>query len=172
MKGKLAEYVVSNNPKGASELLTRRYGMKPTRSMRAMVNQMNYIIMTYRERALEDIAEIHPDRVFIAGSKPEIVKEIVERSEVKSNCSGESDCEGCSKLTEKKSGCAGCGGTCGGMSNASGCGCGGKLNADGATSSTPEDVKVPQENNVGKAIVYLSVGLAGAIVAGIIFKSY
>jgi len=199
MKGKLAEYVVRNNPQGASMLLTRTYGMKPTRSMAEMVQQMNYIIMKHRADALRNISEIHPDKELINN-----MSESVEMIAIPSiNTEPVSNCDGCDKLTEKKSACSGCGGTCGGSSNAAGCGCGGSSNASGGkvfsgggmwnpnqpenwvrygssnangepnTSTTTETKPMPpKEDGTGKAITYLAVGVVATIVAGIIFKSY
>jgi hypothetical protein len=201
MRGKLAEYVVMNNPRGASNLLTQYYNMPRTRSMRQMVQQMNYIIKHHRQKALEDIMTIHPDKeIFNLGldapataSAQQVMKEAV--AEPTSSIGG--DCEGCEKL-EKKSNCGGgcsgcsgdcgcgCGGNCKGTSNASGCGCGGATssiagmnyaadgNGDASKSDKSFDTTTPmsKESNVSKAITFLSAGVVGVIVAGIIFKKF
>jgi len=194
MKATLAEYVVTNNPNGASKMLVNRYNMPRTKSMRQMVQQMKYIIQRYRKQALEDIAEVHPDREFMVVETPAIVEEAVTVSEAKSNCNGDTDCEGCSKMAESKSNCGGgCSGAsgnsgcgCGGnTSNASGCGCGGNTSnivgmnyaADGQGApkgDTAIDTTTPmsKESNVSKAVTYLSVGVVGVIIAGIIFKKF
>lgn len=168
MKGKLAEYVVRNNPQGASLLLTQTYGMKPTRSMAQMVQQMNYVILTYREDALRNISEIHPDRELMHRPKPQVMEAVVEEV---------SNCSGCDKIKEEKSNACGCGSA---TSSASGggcsCGgsCGGHSNANGDTTTPTQTTSTPPSNdsNVGKIITYLSVGVVAGIIAGIVFKSY
>lgn len=193
MRATLAEYVVTNNPNGASKMLVNRYNMPRTKSMAQMVQQMKYIIQRYRQQALEDIAEIHPDREFMVVEKTlplPMVEDAVMVSETKSNCNGATDCEGCSKMKEEKSNCGGgCSGAsgcgCGGnTSNASGCGCGGTSNIVGMNyavngsaqpkGDTTVDTTTPmsKESNVSKAFTYLSVGVVGVIIAGIIFKKF
>lgn len=197
MRATLAEYVVTNNPQGASDLLVYKYGMQRTKSMREMVSQMKHIIRTYREEALTDIGNIHPDKQIMATQDAIIVEEAP--AEVSSNCggmsgaNGSSDCENCEKLKESSSNCSGdcgcgCGGRCKeGSSNASGCGCGGtthsaiagmNYSADGTSgaekSDTTIDTTTPmsEESNIGKAITYGSVAIVAIIAAGIIFKKF
>ena len=180
MVANFAQYVVRHNPSGASELLVQQYGMPRTRSMRKMVEQMKYIIRTYRKDALNDIARIHPDKELITDLVPVQVEEEVETV---------SNCDGCEKLKEASNAC-GCG-----HSNASGgcdCGCNGKCgesNADGENGGDAaiEAAKATQPtmgmgvtpvplskntNAVGTVISYAAVAVLGALVASALIKQY
>lgn len=111
MRISIEQYVAVENPKAASQFLTK-YGVPPANSLKDLADKMEVITYKYRELALQDLATIDtPYRRLIMDSINTEVAVATLMPENVSNCSG--GCS-CNKAVEEKSNCDGCGGTCGG----------------------------------------------------------
>jgi uncharacterized UBP type Zn finger protein len=64
----LYDYVAHQNPKGANELL-EQYGYAPINSIQLISQRLKEIVKIGKEKALAQIALIHPDNALIQSSK-------------------------------------------------------------------------------------------------------
>ena len=56
--------IIADNSDEAQKIVVK-YGLKPARSDKDLLRKLNYIISTYKEEALFDLARIHPDAALI-----------------------------------------------------------------------------------------------------------
>jgi hypothetical protein len=111
MRISIEQYVAVENPRAASQMLTK-YGIPPATSLKDLAEKMEVVTYKYRALAFADLAAIDtPYRRLIMDSVNTEVAVATLLPENVSNCDGGCSCK--SKV-EEKSNCTGCGGTCGG----------------------------------------------------------
>lgn len=65
MRFTLYDYTAYHNPEQANELL-KKYGYAPERKIQAIANKLMEITSRFKEKALDDIKKIHPDKMLLA----------------------------------------------------------------------------------------------------------
>lgn len=128
MRISIEQYVAVENPRAASQMLTK-YGIPPATSLKDLAEKMEVVTYKYRALAFADLANIDtPYRRLILDSINTDVAVAKLLPENVSNCDGGCSCK--SKV-EEKSNCTGCNGTCGEK----------KSNAEGEPSQTKIEKK-------------------------------
>ena len=110
----LPKYVAFNNPQKA-QLLLRKYRVPKAKNYRDLKKKLRYIIVRYKDSALQDIVKIHPDKELFDYANASGTENETSIDSNFSNASGEkkSNACGCSSANsnasgEKKSCCGGC----------------------------------------------------------------
>jgi len=60
----LYDYVAHHNPEEANQLL-KKYGYAPERKIKNIAENLMQIASKFKEKALDEIAEIHPDKMLL-----------------------------------------------------------------------------------------------------------
>lgn len=65
------EYIASHpESKGQANQLVQKYGLERARDNQDLTRKLAYVCMAHRERALKELAEIHPDKMLVQYANP------------------------------------------------------------------------------------------------------
>jgi hypothetical protein len=139
---------VANRNFGQANAILVNNGIAAANGTDDLIRKLSILVLEQGDRALEQIAQIHPDRDLIMNNIPS-----AQVANSNFNGGGFSNCSGCSG---GYSNCEGCGGTCGGKNK-------GYSNADGTTN--PQVSLISKEQTLNTLAVIAVFGIIAIIIS-------